>query len=153
MIANPHTTSTRLYKPERTNVMTETHPNVTLLSRLNLADIEACADIIADDFIWHYFNPKLPDLQGDYAGPKGLQDFFRKLHGRSNGKFKVNPIDIRTVGDELVIVQVRNRMELDAEAFEVDAIVVWRVVNGKLAEAWDIPAIHHSYPVDSNRND
>lgn len=52
--------------------MTAPHPNVALLSRFNPADIAACADIIADDFVWHHFNPELPDLQGDYVGPAGL---------------------------------------------------------------------------------
>lgn len=125
---------------------------MALLSRFNPADVEACKDIIADDFVWHYFNPKLPDLQGDYVGLSGLRDFFGKLHGRSKGKFEVNPVDVRPVGDELVVVQVRNRMELDGAAFEIDAIVVWRVINGKLAEAWDIPAVHHPHTQTSDRS-
>jgi hypothetical protein len=39
-----------------------THPNIALLSQLDLHNLDACANIFADDFVWHYFNPKLPEL-------------------------------------------------------------------------------------------
>ena len=119
-----------------------THPNLTILMKLDLQDLDACTDILADDFIWHYFNPKLPDLEGDYRGIEGLKGFFAKLSEMSLGRFQVNPIDLRAVGDELLVTQVCNRLTLGDDAIEFDAVVVWRVVDGKLAEAWDIPSVY-----------
>ena len=118
------------------------HPNLAILMQLNLRDLAACQDVFADNFVWHYFNRELPELEGEYHGVDGLQSFFAKLGERSRGSFQVNVIDTRPAGDELVVSQVCNRMTLDENAFEFDAVVVWRIVDGRLSEAWDIPAIN-----------
>lgn len=135
--------------------MTETtHPNLAVLMQLDLQNLDACESIFADDFIWHYFNPMLPDLEGDHLGLEGLKGFFVKLGETTNHSFQVNLVDARPAGDELIVVQVCNRMELednailednavlDGNAIELDAVVVWRVVDGKIAEGWDIPAVN-----------
>ena len=127
--------------------MTETHPNVALLSRFDPTNIAGTADILAENFVWHFFNPRLPDLQGDYVGRTGLQDFFEKMGNLTEGSFKVNPVSITTVGDELVVVHVKDTMVLEGNPIEIDAVVVWRMVDGTIAEAWDIPAVHHPHPV------
>ena len=129
--------------------MTETHPNVALLSRFDPTNIAGTADILAENFVWHFFNPRLPDLQGDYVGRTGLQDFFEKMGNLTEGSFKVNPVSITTVGDELVVVHVKDTMVLEGTPMEIDAVVVWRIVDGKIVEAWDIPAVHHPHPVRS----
>lgn len=124
--------------------MTEsTHPNLAILMKLDLQNLDACAEIFADDFIWHYFNPKLPDFEGDYRGVEGLKGFFAKLGAMSRGRFQVNPIDVRAMGDELLVTHVRNRIGLAKDVIEFDAVVVWRIVDGKLAEAWDIPSVYN----------
>ena len=123
--------------------MTESmHPNMSTLMKLSIQNLDACSDIFADNFIWHYFNPRLSELEGDYYGIEGLKSFFAKLNKTSNSSFQVNVIDARPVGEELVITQVCNQMALDGDPFEFDAIVIWRVVNSKLTEGWDIPAIN-----------
>ena len=118
------------------------HPNLDLLKDLDLQDLDACRTIIADDFVWHYFNPHLPELAGDYRGVDGLKSFFAKLGEASGGSFRVNVIDSRTAGDELVVTQVCNCMNFEGSSMEFDAVVVWRIVNGRIAEAWDIPAVN-----------
>ncbi len=55
--------------------MNEMHSNMALLSALNLRDLSASAELFSDDFVWHYFNPNLPDLEGDFAGIEGLKLF------------------------------------------------------------------------------
>lgn len=123
--------------------MTESmHPNMSLMMKLDIQNLEACRDLFADDFTWHYFNPELPELEGEYRGVEGLKKFFAELGGKSNRSFQVNPIDGHPAGDELVVTQVCNRMELDGRPIEFDAVVVWRIVNSKIAEGWDIPAIN-----------
>lgn len=56
--------------------MKKEHPNLTLLSILNILDLDASASLFSENFVWHYFNPKLPDVEGDYKGVKGLKKFF-----------------------------------------------------------------------------
>jgi hypothetical protein len=48
--------------------MTKEHPNVSLVKRFDPRNLAGAADLIADDFVWHFFNPRLPDVQGDYFG-------------------------------------------------------------------------------------
>ena len=123
--------------------MTETmHPNMSVLMKLDIQNLDACRNVFAGNFIWHYFNPRLPELEGEHCGIEGLKGFFTKLNERSNSSFQVNVIDTRPIGDEFVITQVCDRMNLDGNAMEIDAIVIWRIVDGKIAEAWDIPAIN-----------
>ena len=129
--------------------MAEEHANVSLLKRLDVGNLAAAADLFAQDVVWHFFNPRLPDLQGDYVGRTGLQDFFEKMGNLTEGSFKVNPVSITTVGDELVVVHVKDNMVLEGNPIEIDAVVVWRIVDGRIVEAWDIPAVHHAYPVRS----
>lgn len=58
--------------------MPEEHPNVALMKRLDSSDLAGCADLFAQQFVLHYFNPRLPELQGDYVGPSGLGTLFER---------------------------------------------------------------------------
>lgn len=118
------------------------HPNITLLSKLDLRNLDESTGLFSDGFVWHYFNPNLPGVEGDYAGVAGLKSFFAKLGRETGGSFRVEPISAMPVGAELVVVHVRNSMEFDGNPIAVDAAVVWRVVDGRLAEAWDIPSAY-----------
>jgi hypothetical protein len=35
---------------------------------------------------------------------------------------------------------------IEGAPIEIDAVVVWRIVGGQIAEAWDIPAVHTPRP-------
>ncbi len=119
------------------------HPNLTLVKKLNIQDLDACTDIVSDDFTWHYFNPRLPDLEGQHHGIEGLKQFFAKLNEASNGSFElIKTIGAYPAGDELVITHVCNHVDIAGNSIEFDAVVVWRVVNNRITEAWDIPAIN-----------
>ena len=120
--------------------MSNDHPNMQLLSQLNLRDLDSSAGLFSDDFVWHYTNRNLPELEGNYAGVDGLKLFFKSLAGKTGGTFNVELVTALPIGEEFVVVLVRDTMELDGKSIALDALVVWRVVDGKLAEAWDIPA-------------
>lgn len=123
--------------------MTEgVHPNLSVMQALNIHDLDACRSIVADDFVWHYFNPQLPELEGDYHGIDGWKKFFSKLGEICSNSFQRNVLDGRPAGDELVVTHVSNAMKLEGRSIEFDAVVVWRIVDSKIAEAWDIPAVN-----------
>lgn len=122
--------------------MTEEHPNVAVLGRFDPRDVAGSGDVLADDVVFHFFNPNLPDLQGDYVGPDGVQAFFERIAERTQGTFHVEPVAVTPVGDELLVVQSKNTMVLDGNRIEVDVVVVWRIVDGRIAEVWDIPSVH-----------
>ena len=118
--------------------MTEEHPNISLLKRLDLRNLEAAKGLIAEDVIWHYFNPNLPELQGDYVGMDGIRSFFQRVGELSRGTFKVEPVSITPVGDELVMVPVRDTLTIEGKSHARDVVVVWRIVDGRVVEVWDI---------------
>ena len=122
--------------------MNTIHPNIAVLQKFNPADVSASAGIIAEDAIFHYYNPFLPELQGEFQGRKGFVNFFEQIAAKTEGSFKVTPLSITPMGDELVVTHVKDNMTLDGEQIEVDAVVVWRIVDGKIKEAWDIPAVY-----------
>lgn len=120
--------------------MTNAHPNLAVLAKLDLRDLDASADVLSDDFVWHYFNPKLPDLEGDYVGVEGFKRFFAILAEKTGGTFTVEPISATPVGDELIVVHTRNTMEFGESSISVHVVVVYRIVDGKIKEGWDIPS-------------
>ena len=48
--------------------LTEEHPHISLFKQLDLRNLGEASDLFAEDFVWHYFNSHLPDLEGDYVG-------------------------------------------------------------------------------------
>ena len=122
--------------------MPDEHPNIALLKRFNPASVAETADVFAEDAIWHYYNPRLPDLHGDYFGPAGVQAFFEKLRLLSGSAFSINPISVTPVGNELVVVHRLQKIELEGQPIESFVVAVFRIVDGRIAEVWDIPSIH-----------
>ncbi len=121
--------------------MKKEHPNIEVLQRLDLSNMEASADVIAESFVWHYFNRELPEVHGDYHGITGFADFFKKMAGNTQGSFTVNVVSTMPMGEELVVTHVKDTMTLKGKPIEVDAVVVWSIADGKIQEAWDIPAV------------
>ncbi|NQV20196.1 MAG: nuclear transport factor 2 family protein [Rhodospirillales bacterium] len=126
--------------------MAEEHANVSLLKRLDLRNLAAAADLFAQDVVFHYFNPRLPDVQGDYVGLTGIRTFFEKIGVLTGDTFRVEPISITAAGDELVVTQTKNRMIMKGQPIATDVVVVWRFVDGRIAEVWDIPSVHSVTP-------
>lgn len=129
--------------------MNKEHPNINVLKKLDLTNIMTNGEVLAEDFVWHYINPELKELEGDYLGLSGLTDFFNKLAGRTNGSFKVNPISTIPLGDHLVVTLVKDTMLLENRPIEIEAVVVWCIANGKIKEAWDIPVVHTAKVIKS----
>ena len=122
--------------------MSKEHPNVLLMRRLDLRDLSGCADLFSPDFVWHYINPKLPEIEGDYVGASGLIDFFDIMSKETSGNFRIEPVSATAFGNELLVTHVRNSLSIKGQSITIDAIVVWRIVNGLISEAWDIPSAH-----------
>ena len=122
------------------------HPNVALIERLDVRDMTAAADVFAKDVVFHYFNPHLPEIQGDYVGLEGVGAFFAKIGAVSRGTFRIHPVSVKPVGDELVVTHTQNTLTLDGKEITTDVVVVWRIVDGRIAEVWDIPSAHAPRP-------
>lgn len=88
--------------------MTDEHPNIAVLKRFDPANVAETVDVFAEEVIWHYYNPRLPDLHENYVGRAGIQTFFEKLRLLAGSAFKVSIVSVTAVGDELLVVY-RNR--------------------------------------------
>lgn len=122
--------------------MSEEHPNISALKKFNPANVAETVDILAEDIVFHYFNSLLPDLHGDYVGRAGVQAFFDKLLQLTGETFKPNVVSIIPMGDELVVVHRKQEITMGDQQIESDVVVVWRFVDRKIAEVWDIPSTH-----------
>ena len=107
-------------------------------------------DRFAPDFVFHFVNPRLAELDGDHHGYDGFRSFFERLHRESDTGFHNEPHSLTPYGDELVVAYATNTVSFGGTALEVDAIVVWRIVDGRISEAWDIPAINTVRPHQSH---
>ena len=97
-------------------------------------------ELFADDFVWHYVNSYLPQLDGDHHGAEGLGRFFERLVTSGEAGFHLEPKALIPHGDELVVAFVTNTIGLGDDVLELDAMVLWRAFEGLIHEAWDILA-------------
>ncbi|MEM6550497.1 MAG: nuclear transport factor 2 family protein [Pseudomonadota bacterium] len=120
--------------------MKDVHRYATILGQVDVSAMRRSAHLFHPTAVWWFYNSELPDLSGDHVGFDAICAFFDRLKARTGGTFDVSPQHLRVVGDELVVVETLNRMTLDAVQIEVDVVVVWRFIDGLIAEVWDIPA-------------
>ena len=122
--------------------MADKHPNVALMERLDVRDLASATDLFAEDVVFHYFNSRLPEAEGDYVGLDGIRTFFETIGAVSAGTFRIEPVSLTPVGDELVVTHTRNSLTLEGRQITMDVVVVWRIVDGRITEVWDIPSVN-----------
>jgi len=102
------------------------HPNLVVVTRVGEVITNGFdapdASLFADDFVFHYFNSRLPDLAGDHHGFDGIRGFFARLDEVSGDSFHVEPVSLTPFGDELVAAHATITLSLDGAALELDAL-------------------------------
>ena len=140
---------------ERTNVDANIELVVQAGALIRSGFVDRDHHPFADDFVFHFFNPQLPDLAGDYHGFEGTAGLFERLAEVSETGFRNVPHSLTPCGDELLVAFATNTLGFDGTVIDVDAVVVWRVFGGQIHEAWDIPAVntvrpHRPSPAERN---
>lgn len=118
--------------------MTVIYPNLALPEQLDRRNMSASAHLFTEDTVFHNFNPNLPDLRGDHVGSEGIRAFFEALAEMSLAMFRIEPVSAVSVGKELVVIRSRNSLTFNGCTVTFDVVVVWRIVNGRIVEVWDI---------------
>lgn len=121
------------------------HPNIALLKRFDPNNLAETVEVFSEDAIFHFFNREFPEMHGDYVGRKGVKAFFEKLAQLTGEDFEINLVSATPIGDELVVVHRRQKMTMEGQRIEADVVVVWRMVDGRITEVWDIPSIHAAH--------
>ena len=71
-------------------------------------------------------------------GLDGIRSFFEAVGKKTRGTFRTEPVSITAVGDELVVTQNRNTLNFQGRSIALDVVVVWRFLDGRIVEVWDI---------------
>ena len=141
---------------DRSTESTSTDANIQLLVKARELIKSGFADRdhhpFADDFVFHFFNPQLPDLAGDYHGFDGIAHLFESIAELSETGFRQVHHSLTPCGDELLVSFVTNTVGFGGMTIDVDAVVVWRVFGGQIHEAWDIPAVNTVRPHEPVRS-
>lgn len=120
------------------------HPNEDLIrdgyAAFARADIDALRrDFFAADVRWHF--PGSSPLAGHHQGADPVAGMFRLLGQLSDGTHRVELHDVLGNDDHVVALHTA-RAERAGRRLEVNAVVVFHIRDGKLAEAWTL----HSDP-------
>jgi hypothetical protein len=67
-------------------------------------------------------------------------DFFGRLFDITHGTFRVEPLAVLPGGSELVVAHLRISMTINGMSRSGDGVVVYRVIDGLIVEAFDIPS-------------
>jgi len=108
--------------------------------RTSLTDLDEMPALLSEDLVWH-FAGNVEGIAPEHRGRDAVfADFWGKLFELTNGTFSVEPVDIWAAGPELVVAHLTVSMTIDDEARSGDNVVVYRVVDGKIVEAFDVPS-------------
>jgi uncharacterized protein len=127
-----------LTKKQNFNIMTETHPNLTLINDFFKAyaenNQEGLKEILAEDIKWHI--PGTHPLSGTKLGIQAVLDYFKQL---SKGHFKAEPI-VMGVNDSYVIDCHRNWSNLEkGDNLDNMSCLLWKIENHKIVEVHNFP--------------
>jgi hypothetical protein len=70
--------------------MKQEHPNMSLVRQFSESifnNFEGAEEILDRDFVWHYVNPRVRRLEGDYRGLNGVRIFFKNLKNVTDNTF------------------------------------------------------------------
>jgi len=113
------------------------HPNEDLIRRTYAAfaagDLETVGMSLADDVVWHSLGQSR--FSRDYTGRDDLFGLFGTLFEETSGTFRIELHDV-LANDKRAVALTTNRGERLGRTLSYEEAAVFRVSNGKIAEAW-----------------
>jgi predicted SnoaL-like aldol condensation-catalyzing enzyme len=107
---------------------------------INMQGSLGIEEVVTDDFVDHHFPPTLP------PGPEGVKQFFNNVLGAVFSDMRIVHDEILAEGDKVVTkfaLHARHTDEFAGIPAKDNQVVcpafsMFRIENGKLAEAWEI---------------
>lgn len=113
------------------------HANERLIrstyAAFSAGDLQAVAERLADDIVWHSLGHS--HLSRDYTGRDDVFGLFGALFEETDGTFRIELHDV-LANDDHAVALTTNRAERVGRTLVYDEAAVFRIVHGKVAEAW-----------------
>ena len=116
--------------------------NAEVVRRLYAAravgDFDAVARLLAGDIVWH--EPGQFDYSGDHVGKDAVLTLLGALAATTSGTFTLTPGAVLTTR-EYAVTTVHWSAERAGQRAEGAEVAVYRLNDGRVAEAWFFPEI------------
>ena len=113
------------------------HPNEDLIRSTYAAfaagDLQAVGESLADDIVWHSLGQSR--FSRDYTGREDVLCLFGTLFEETDGTFRIELNDV-LANDQRAVALTTNRGERLGRTLVYDEAAVFRLADGKIAEAW-----------------
>ena len=118
------------------------HPNEDLIRRgfdaYARGELQAAlAEFFSPDVVWH--TPGRGPLAGDHAGTQEVAALLTLVAELSGGTHQIEIHDVLANDDHVVVMHAARGQRGDKQ-LDVDALHLFRIRDGKVAEAW---TVHH----------
>jgi ketosteroid isomerase-like protein len=115
-----------------------THPNVDLMRRYSAAMLSGQAatalPFYAQDLVLHI--PGRSPHAGTFHGQDAVFDYYTRVYRDTNGRLDVVGVDDILADDDYAVTLVRWRLTRGGRSIDIDRVVVYRLVNERIAEIW-----------------
>jgi acyl-CoA thioesterase FadM/ketosteroid isomerase-like protein len=99
-------------------------------------DLAAVEELLADDVVWHV--PGTSPIAGDYRGRAAVAGYFRRRRELAGGALQIAKRG-EVHHDEAFVQLADGRAQLGGREVEWRTAGIYRVADGRIAEAWLVP--------------
>lgn len=114
------------------------HPNIELMRRYSTASQAGRAGealpFYAEDLVLHL--PGRGPHSGTFTGQEAVLDYITKVFQATDGRFEVLGVDDILASDDHAASLVRWRLHRGDRTLDIDRVVIYRIVDERIAEIW-----------------
>ena len=114
------------------------HPHIDLMRRYSAAlvagDAAAALPFYAEDLVLHI--PGTSPHAGTYRGQEAVLEYYTRVFRDTNGGLEVLGVDDHLASDRHTAALVRWRLHRNGQTLDIDRVVIYRIVDGRIAEIW-----------------
>jgi hypothetical protein len=123
------------------------HPNIEFMRRYSAAlQAGRAAEALpfyAENLVLHM--PGRGPHSGTFSGQDAVLDYYTKLFQATDGRFEVVAVDDILASDDHAASLVRWRLHRGDQTLEIDRVVIYRIVDERIAEIWMRDSDQYAY--------
>jgi uncharacterized protein len=98
--------------------------------------VEPVRELLAEDVVWHV--PGESAIAGDHRGVDAVIDYFETRRRLAAGSMRIHPGEA-LAGADFAVQLADGTAEIDGRTVRWSTVGVYRLENGRVAEAWLVP--------------